>query len=45
MKFRIADEKWDNSKGCSPIMLKSQVDKDYLTIKSEDIERGVKLFQ
>lgn len=44
MKFKIADERWDNSQGCSPILLKSKVDKDYLTIKAEDIERGSKLF-
>ena len=44
MKFRLADERWDNTKGCSPILLKSRLDKGYLSIKSEDIEKGVKLF-
>ena len=44
MKFRLADEKWDNTGGCSPILLKSIIDKGYLIIKTEDIEKGSRLF-
>jgi uncharacterized membrane protein len=43
LKFRLADEVWEN-KACSPIMLKSQIEKEYLIIKTEDIEKGSKLF-
>ncbi|NCO83018.1 MAG: hypothetical protein COZ31_03420 [Nitrospirae bacterium CG_4_10_14_3_um_filter_44_29] len=43
LKFRLADEVWEN-KACSPIMLKSQTDKEYLIIKTEDLEKGGKLF-
>ena len=44
MKFRLADEKWDNSRGCSPIQIKSKIDNGNLLIKAEDIEKGGKLF-
>ena len=44
LKFRLADEKWDNSKGCSPILLKSRIAGDDLIILTEDIEKGGKLF-
>lgn len=44
MKFPIADEKWDNTKGCSPIHLKSVIDDGFMTIRKEDLEKGGKLF-
>jgi len=44
MKFRLADEKWDNTNGCSPIHLKSALDNGYLVIKTEDLEKGARLF-
>ena len=44
MMFRLADEHWDNSKGCSPISVKSRVEKNELVIMTGDLERGLKLF-
>jgi uncharacterized membrane protein len=44
MKFRLADEHWDNSRGCSPIALKSRIDNNEMVIMTEDLERGGKLF-
>ncbi len=44
MKFRLADEKWDNTQGCSPILLKSVIDKGHLIIMTENIEKGGRLF-
>lgn len=43
LKFRISDEVWEN-KDCSPILLKSKLGNNSLTIKTEDIEKGSKLF-
>ncbi|MBI5640695.1 MAG: DUF2318 domain-containing protein [Nitrospirae bacterium] len=44
MKFILADEKWDNAQGCSPIMLRSRTEGEYLILKKDDVEKGVKLF-
>ncbi|MEW6108938.1 MAG: Fe-S-containing protein [Nitrospirota bacterium] len=44
LKFGIADEKWDNSQGCSPIMLRSRIDSGYLVIRADDVEKGSRLF-
>lgn len=44
MRFRLADEKWDNTEGCSPIALKSAQDGGYIIIKTDYIEKGAKLF-
>ncbi|MBA4372686.1 MAG: hypothetical protein C0402_07450 [Thermodesulfovibrio sp.] len=44
MKFRLADKKWDNTDGCSPILLKSILRDGFIVIKTEHIEKGVKLF-
>jgi uncharacterized membrane protein len=44
MKFRLADEKFDNSQGCSPITLFSRIDEENIIIKTVDIEKGGKLF-
>lgn len=44
MKFRLADERWDNSQGCSPILLKSRIEKGGLIIMSEDAAKGGRLF-
>lgn len=44
MRFRLADEKFDNSQGCSPISLFSHIDKENIIIKTYDIEKGGKLF-
>jgi len=43
LKFRLADEVWEN-KDCSPILFKSKLGNNSLTIKTEDIEKGSKLF-
>jgi uncharacterized membrane protein len=43
-KFRLADERWENEKGCSPIGLTSSIGKDFIIIKTGDIERGARLF-
>ena len=44
MRFRLADEKFDNTKGCSPITLFSHIDNENIIIKTDDIEKGSKLF-
>ncbi len=44
MKFRLADERWDNTQGCSPIMLKSKIENNEIVILTSDIEKGQKLF-
>ncbi len=44
LKFRLADERWDNSGGCSPITLKSRIENNELVIMTEDLEKGRKLF-
>ncbi len=44
MRFRLADEHWDNTQGCSPIALKSRIDNNEVVIMAEDIEKGGKLF-
>ena len=43
LKFGLADEVWEN-KDCSPILFKSKLENNNLTIKTEDIEKGSKLF-
>jgi len=43
LKFRLADEVWEN-KDCSPILLKNKIENGNLIIKTEDIEKGAKLF-
>jgi uncharacterized membrane protein len=44
MKFRLADEHWDNTQGCSPISLKSRIENNEVVIMADDLERGGKLF-
>ncbi len=44
MRFRLADEHWDNSRGCSPIGLKSRIENNEVVIMTEDLERGQRLF-
>ncbi len=44
LRFPIAEEHWDNSMGCSPVLLKSTADNEYLRIVTADIEKGAKLF-
>ncbi len=44
MHFGIADEHWDNSKGCSPILLKSRIERDRLVIDADLLVTGQKLF-
>ena len=44
LKFRLSDEHWDNSQGCSPIALKSNIDNAFVRIKAADLEKGQKLF-
>lgn len=44
LKFRLSDEHWDNSQGCSPIALKSSIDNAFVRIKTADLEKGQKLF-
>jgi len=44
MHFRLAERKWDNTAGCSPIPLKSEITDGFIVIKTENIEKGAKLF-
>jgi len=44
MQFKLADEHFDNSKGCSPIALASVIDEKNIIIKADDIEKGSRLF-
>lgn len=44
MRFPLADKKWDNTNGCSPILLKSTLRDGFIVLKAEDLERGLKLF-
>lgn len=44
MHFGAADEHWDNSKGCSPILLKSRIEGDSLVIDADLLVTGQKLF-
>ncbi len=44
MRFRLADTTWDNTAGCSPILLKSTVSDGFIIIRAENIEKGAKLF-
>jgi uncharacterized membrane protein len=43
-KFRLADERWQHEGGCSPIALTSSIGKDFIVIKTADIEAGERLF-
>jgi uncharacterized membrane protein len=43
-KFRLADERWESNKGCSPIALTSSIGKDFVIVKVGDIEAGERLF-
>ena len=44
LKFRLAEEHWDTSHACSPIQLRSRIEKGNVVIMAEDLERGGKLF-
>lgn len=44
MHFPIAAEQWDNSQGCSPILLKSSIEGEQLVIDTELITKGSRLF-
>jgi len=44
LKFRLADEHWDTSQGCSPIQIKSRIEKGEIVIMTDDIEKGGRLF-
>lgn len=44
MRFRLADKKWDNTGGCSPILLRSTIADGFIIIRAENIEKGAKLF-
>jgi uncharacterized membrane protein len=43
-RFRLADERWEHEGGCSPIGLTSRIGRDFIVIKTEDIEKGIRLF-
>jgi uncharacterized membrane protein len=43
-KFRLADERWQHEGGCSPIALTSSIGKDFIIIKTADLEAGERLF-
>lgn len=45
MKFPLAAKEWDNSQGCSPILLKSRVEENRLVIETGLLDKGAKLFQ
>ncbi len=44
LNFRLADERWDNSRGCSPILIKSRLQDKTLVLQTSDLEKGAKLF-
>jgi len=44
MRYRLADSKWDNTGGCSPILLKSTISDGFIILKTENVEKGLKLF-
>lgn len=44
MRFPLAHEKWDTSRGCSPIHIKSIIEGNTLVIQASDLEKGAKLF-
>lgn len=44
MRFSLAEKKWDNTGGCSPILLKSTIADGFIIIRAENIEKGAKLF-
>ncbi|MHB8881270.1 MAG: Fe-S-containing protein [Thermodesulfovibrionales bacterium] len=44
MRFGLADQKWDNTAGCSPIMLKSSISNGQIIINKEHLEKGIRLF-
>jgi uncharacterized membrane protein len=44
-KFRIADEIWEEQRGCAPIDLQGKTEGDFFVIKAKDIERGKSLFE
>jgi uncharacterized membrane protein len=43
-RFRLADEQWHHEGGCSPIALTSSIGKDFIIIKTADLEAGERLF-
>jgi len=43
LKFRLADEIWEN-KDCCPIMLRSQLENKDLIIETSSLEKGARLF-
>ena len=43
LKFGLVEEVWEN-KDCSPILLKSKAESNNFIIKTDDIEKGAKLF-
>ncbi len=43
-KFRLADERWMNDEGCSPIDLTSRIEGGFIVIRTPDIEKGARLF-
>lgn len=45
MKFPLAAKEWDNSQGCSPILLKSRIEDNRLIIDTELLDKGARLFQ
>jgi uncharacterized membrane protein len=44
LKFRLAEEQWDTSHGCSPIQLRSRIENGEVVITNDDLEKGARLF-
>jgi uncharacterized membrane protein len=44
LKFRLAEEHWDTSHGCCPIMIKSRIEGNDLVLSVKDLEKGERLF-
>lgn len=44
MRFRLADEKWDNKDGCSPIFIKTSEVDGFIVISADHLEKGGRLF-
>ena len=43
LRFRLAEEKWVHE-GCSPIVLTSRIEEGNIIIRTDDIEKGGRLF-
>ena len=43
LKFRLADETWEN-KDCCPVMIRSRIENNNLVLETSSLEKGGRLF-